>query len=1067
EQIKEQSGYSFSLDVKDLNLEEKITISAQSQDIDEIMALLLKGKNLSYEIIENHIVITPIPIKTVSQQSRKRISGTVTDEYGESVIGANVFVKGTTDGTITDVNGSFTLEVPENGILQVTYIGYLAQEIRINNQQVYHITLTEDTQKLDEVVVVGFGTQKKLNLTGAVSAVSGDNLVKRPVSNTATLLQGQIPGLRVNVGGGTPGDEQTSFRVCGQGTYSSAGSDPMVLINGVPGSMTNLDPNMIESVSVLKDAAPASIYGARAANGVILITTKQGVGPGQKPTVRYHGNIGFHSPTKMYDLVTNSVDYMTYANMAKDNSGNSNKYSDEIIDLYRRNGGSEQYPNFDWIDYMFNTATVQTHNISVAGSADRTTYNLSLNYINQPGVMRGFDYQKYNITLDLTSQVTDFIRIGTFSSMMYSQREQPRQGQEDSFLSTLSQAPTYMPWLPDDGSGTRWTSSAYNFEDHNKNIAGIIGDNVLKKFDNFDINTQLWAEVRLLKELNWYTKGGFRLQSDKSKDWRGQTTPVYNYHTGEVNGELDKGGIGLEEEDIRVFYYNFYTYLKYDYSLQHNNFSLLAGYNAENNKKQTLKAYRREYAFDLPTIGAGATSDWSNDGTEDEWAIMSWFGRLNYNYKEKYLFEANIRHDGTSRIASENRWGVFPSFSAGWRISEESFIKNMNLSWLDNAKIRGSWGQLGNQNITNYSYQSKLSKVTSYPFNKSDLTTAYRQAAYANRDLKWKTTTITDIGADLNLFRGLNIVFDWYYKNTTDILRQAQVSNLLGLDAPYINGGTLQNKGMELTVSWNDRIHHRTFKGLSYNVSAYIDRSRNQLKDFGAVEYGDYSIREDGLPYDEYFMLECIGVFATEEEIAKAPKQFNDNTRPGDLRYRDVDGNGVIDNNDRIPISGRFPNFEYAFNAGAQWKNFDLSLITQGVAGKKYYVSQWGVQPFLQGSAPTTDYIKGMWAEENPYGATHPRLYWGDLGGSKNTRNNTYFLQNVSYFRLKNITFGYTLPKHLTQKAYISKVRFYFSGDNLLTFTSFKGLDPEREKDGRAAQYPQNKIYSFAINVEF
>ena len=1012
---------------------------------------------------------------TIMQQQNLKVSGVVTDEAGEPLIGVSVLVKGTTLGNITDLNGRFSLDVPEGSILEISYIGYKTQSIKAQREPM-NIVLKEDAQKLDEVVVVGFGTQKKVNLTGSVSAVTGDDISKRPVANAAILLQGQIPGLRVNQGLGQPGGEGTSFRIRGQGTFSSAGSDPLILINGVPGSMTNLDPSVIESVSVLKDAATAEFYGARAANGVILVTTKQGA-VGDKVHISYHGNVGLHTPTKLYDRVTNSVEYMELANLAWKNSGSGKQYTQDQINLYRNNVGDPQYPNFDWQDYMFRTAVVQTHNLSMAGSTEKTTYNVALNFVDQPGTMRGFKYRKYNATIDLTARITNFIKVGTYANLMYGETEQPRQGQNDAFLSTLSQAPTYMPWLPDDGTGIRrWTSSAYSFESHNKNMPAIIGDNAMKRDNNFDINAQLWLEINLAKGLTWYTKGAARLQSNKSKDWRGSTTYTYDYHTGERSSELDKGGLGLSVGDGRRFYTNLYSYLKYDLSLVDNahNFSLMVGYNQESEKYETLNAYRKDFAFDLPVLNAGGTADWSNSGGEEEWAIQSLFGRFNYDFKERYLFEANMRYDGTSRISDENRWGVFPSFSVAWRATEEEFIKNLNLNWLNNFKLRGSWGQLGNQNIGLYPYQAMISGVDDYPFTKTSdgVIIGYQQTAYANRNIKWETTTITDIGFDLQVFDGLSVTFDWYKKTTDDILRSSQVSSLLGLSAPTVNNGSVENKGIEVALNYANMVKGGTFRGFRYNAGVYFDRSRNKLTEFAPDEIGRYSIIREGLPYDEYYMLECIGVFADQAEINASPKQFNDNTQPGDLKYKDISGpdgkpDGVIDNYDRRTFSGRFPGFEYGINASATWKGFDLSLIGQGVADKKYYTTDWGVQPFMQGSSPNKDYIKHMWTEENPYGAKHPKLYWQDMGGGKNTRPNSYYLKDASFFRLKNLTLGYTLPRVWTEKANISKVRIYFSGDNLLTLTPYKGLDPERNGDGRDAIYPQNRIYSFGLNVEF
>ena len=998
------------------------------------------------------------------------VRGTVKDDKGEAIIGANVLEKGTTNGVITNVDGDFNLTVSPNATLLVSYIGYIDESYVINrNNMVLNIVLKEDSKTLDEVVVVGYGTQKKVNLTGAVSAVKGEEIARRPVANASVLLQGQIPGLRINQGTGQPGEESVTMRVRGQGTYSSAGSDPMVLINGVAGDISTLDPSVIESVSVLKDAASAAIYGARAANGVILITTKQGaVG---NVHLSYHGNVGFHSASRLYDIVTNSADYMEYANLAWKNSGSGKQYTAEDINLYRQNVGSIEYPSFDWQGYMFRTSVVQTHNVTVSGGTEATTYNVSLNFVDQPGIMKGFNYKKYNATVDLAARVNKFIRFGTYTNLGYKLTDQPRQGQWDTYLSTLSQPPMMMPWLPDDGTGiTRWAYKAYSIDGHNKNIPAIIAEGVMNRARVFDLNSQMWLEVNLAKGLTWYSKGAARLVSDKTTDWRGEDVPVYYYHTGAKGSNLDKGGNGFNVYDRRRFYTNFYTYLKYDLSLGGNdhNFSLMAGYNQEDEKYQTLSAYRKEYAFELPVIDAGGKENWTNAGSEEEWAIQSLFGRFNYNYKERYLFEANMRYDGTSRIASENRWGIFPSFSLGWRVTEEPFVKKMNLSWLDNMKVRASWGQLGNQNIGLYPYQALIASVTDYPFGNtaSDVVTAYQQTAYANRNIKWETTTITDIGVDFQIFKNLDITFDWYNKETKDILRTSQVSATLGLSAPYINDGNVRNRGFEVDIKYSNIVNGGLFKGLQYNAGVYFDHSKNKLVKFGADEIHSSYILREGIPYHEYYMLECIGVFADQAEIDASPKQFNDKTLPGDLKYRDINNDGKIDNDDRRTFSGHFPNLEYAVNLGANWKGFDLSLLGQGVSGIKHYTTGWGVVPFQEGSAPNKEYVANMWTEQNPYNAKHPRIYYGDLGGTKNTRGNSYFLKDASFFRMKNITFGYTLPRTLTSKMYMSKVRVYFSGDNLFLFTPYKGLDPERE-DGNDATYPQNKIYSFGLNIEF
>lgn len=1070
--VEQQTDYHFTYNPMQIGADRRVTIDLNNKSVTEILDELFLGKKVQYVVEGNNIVLfadnKKAEVKDIVQQKSKIVTGTVLDVTGMPVIGANVTVKGTTQGTITDMDGKFSLEVVEGDILQVTYIGFANQEVKVGTQTNLSVTLKEDAEALDELVVVGYGTQKKVNLTGAVTAITGEKITKRPVTNTTTMLQGQVPGLRIVQGTGQPGAESVSVKIRGVGTFSGAGASPLVLINGVTGDLSSVDPNMIESVSVLKDAASAAIYGARAANGVILITTKQGADKGEKVSITYRGNFAVHTPTKMFDLVTNSADYMTLFNQAKINSGESGLYPEEEIEKYRNSNGSVEYPSFDWLGYMFNPAFVHQHNLSLAGTAKKTTYNIALNYADQDGTLRSFKYKKYNVTVDLTTQATNWMKVGFFTNMMKGDRNFNGVSQDDAILSTMSQAPTYMPWLPDDGTGVRkYTRKAYENELFNKNMPMIVEKDLFHQTNvNTDINAQLWLDIQLTQGLTWYTKGAVRQVNTRNENWRGGMQPTYNYHTGELI-EMT-GDYGLSVSENRTFYTNLYTYLKYDYATPNrdHNFSLMVGYSQETNKYETLEAYRRDYDFDLPTIDAGAGSpNWSNSGKVEEWALMSGFFRLNYNYKDRYLFEANARYDGSSRLSPDGRWGLFPSLSGAWRVSEESFMKDWE--WLSNAKIRTSWGKLGNQEIGLYPYQAMISKVNSYPFDKNEMSSAYIQTAFVNRDIKWETTTITDVGLDMLLWNKFNITFDWYKKETDGILRSAQVSALLGMDAPTINDGTMQDKGIELAFAWNDYTDTK-LGGLDYNVGFYIDRTRNTLVNFGSTEKDGKVIREEGLPYDSYYMLDCIGIFATQEEIDNAPKQYNDDTQPGDLRYRDTNNDGVINDDDRILISGKYPNFEYGLNAGLNWNGFDVSLLTQGVAGTKSFIDyRWGLAPFFQGSAPTKDYVAGMWTEENPYNAKYPKIYFGTLGGTKNTRTNSYFLQNTSYFRLKNLTVGYTLPKVLTDKIHLQKVRFYFSGDNLLTFTKYEGLDPERSGDGTLTQYPQNRICSIGVDVEF
>ena len=1001
-------------------------------------------------------------VSTTTKQETITVSGTITEVGTDMPIpGANILEKGTTNGVMTDFDGNYTIEIPSNATLVVSYIGFATQEIAVSGRSNINIALELETATLDEVVVVGYGTQKKVNLTGAVSSVDGDDLIRRPVTNSASMLQGQVPGLRVVQNSGEPGNEGLSVRIRGQGTFSGAGSNPLVLIDGVEGNLNSIDPNNIENVSVLKDAASASIYGSRAANGVILVTTKKGKGEGIN--VEYNLNTSIHTPTKLFDLITNSAEYMELWNEAKINTGiTSGLYPQSEIDLYRNATDRVRYPNADWLDIVFDPAFVQKHHLSINGTKGDTNYNLSLGYVDQPGVMMGFDYQRYNIRFNFGSQINDHIKFGTNIALKKGDRSAPRQGSEDLFIATLSQAPTYTPRLPDG----RYSYKAYDFEANNKNPVAIVQNNAMRNTIDYNINAQGWVDIHFTDNLNWYTKAAIVGDFTKWKDWRPQVQ-LYNFHSGEFATNLDVGGSGLTTNDTQNIYTNLFSYLKFEETFA-NNHHLTAqiGYSQEYNENQYLEGYRRDYAGNnLIELDAGSPAIQNAYGSTYEWALQSFFGRLGYDFKQRYLVEFNLRYDGTSRLHEDTRWGAFPSFSAGWRVSEEPFIKNAGIDWLDNLKIRGSYGELGNQNIGNYPYQDILAFTGNYSFDNSVLSSGAAALALSNRNIMWETTKITDIGVDITAFRGLDITFDWYKKSTTDILRGSQLTGIVGLGAPTVNSGTMENTGVELSLQYRNMVQSGFFEGLAYNTSFFIDKFKNELVDFGAQEISGTVVNEEGLPWNTYYMLEWDGIFQTQAEIDAAPKQYNDNTEPGDLRFVDQNGDGVVNDDDRTYIDGQYPDFEYSFNFSSSWKNFDFSFFFQGVEGRNIFVKDWGVQPFVQGSPPTTHW-RDRWTPENP-STTMPKIYWGFNAPDKISRNSTYYLQDASYLRLKNVTLGYSLPEDVVERLNIKKLRLYVSGDNLLTFTDYFGLDPERAGSGRFLNYPQNKIYSLGVNIIF
>lgn len=1020
-----------------------------------------KKNNLKIALSEKAVIK---PVQTIV------VSGIVKDANGLPLPGVTIKVKGTNKGVLTGNNGSYRIEaVDEQAVLVFSFIGYVVQEVPVAGKTQVNVVLIEESSKLNEVVVVGYGTQKKANLTGAVATVGGDELNKRPVVSAAAMLEGTMPGVQINQGSGEPGNEGVSIRIRGNGTFSSAGSDPLVLIDGVPGNFSDMNPTDIDNVSVLKDAASASIYGSRAANGVVLVTTKQG--KAGRMSVQYDGNLGSYKPTKMFKLITNSAQYMELYNEARLNSGLNDVnslYPQDQIDLYRNSTDRLKYPNTDWLGLIFKTAPTQNHNLTFNGGNDKTTYNVSLGYVDQNGIIKGFNYKRYTARVNLTSKMNDHIKFGTNILLKGGTTESIPGGSKDLFLSAMSQAPTYGPFLPD-GSG-RYTYKAYDFEYNNKNAVAVLDKKFTHNTNDYAVNAQGWIEVQFTKDLSWYTKGAVNINMDKYKDFK-STIDEYYYRSGQLGTSLDLGK-GLTDQDEQTVYTNLYSYLNYAHDFNGHNIKAQAGYSIEQSKYSYLQGYRKNFADEsLQELNAGGADLQNSNGTSNQWAIMSYFGRLNYDYKGRYLLEGNLRYDGSSKFYGKNKWGIFPSFSAGWRVTEEQFVKDLGLNWLNNFKLRGSWGKLGNQKVAVggyeklYPYQALLDLTGNYSFDNSTLSTGVAQTSLNNPDIKWETTTMTDIGADITLFKNFNVTFDWYKKRTTDILRQSQVTAIVGLSAPFINDGVVENTGVELGLSYNNVIQSGALNGLSYNFGVNLDRFKNKLVKYGQQDIYDYTTNLEGQPIGNFYMLDVVGIFQSAKEVTSSPKQFNDNTLPGDLKYKDVNGDGKIDANDRTLISGAYPKLNYSFNMGANFKGFDFSARFQGVYGVKSYVSGWGVTPFVQGSPPTTDWLD-RWTPENP-SATMPRIYWGWSAPQKFSRASSYFLQDASYLRLKNVVLGYTLPTKVTKGIGLERVRFYFSGDNLFTSTKFKGLDPERYGNGDLVQYPQNKIYSFGLNVTF
>ena len=1020
-------------------------------------------------------------ILLVNASQAQQISGKVTAEGGEATPGVNVIVEGTSVGTTTNATGDYSLNVDNtDAVLVFSFIGYKTERVPVNSRTTIDVTLLPDVLTLGEVVVVGYGTQKKTSMTSAVSTISSDEVVSRQAPNTISLLQGRTPGLQIVQNSGLPGAESNQIRIRGQGTFSSAGSNPLVLIDGVEGKLELLNPNVIEDISVLKDAASAAIYGSRAANGVILVTTKKG--KEGKLSIEYNYNYSSQDPSIKIDRITDPIEYMELTNKAIDfsNLNPQRYYSDEEIEMYR--DGS--IPTADWTDYLIRTAPIHKHFLNINGGKDGTTFNVGFGILDETGMLLGTDYTRYDAQINFKSNLGGRVTFGNNISVARGKRHDtafqtgnastPAQlltsdASEDQMLSAYAAPPLSIPVLPD-GSGRFNGTLAPVLENKggNKNPLAIANGGGGKEWISSYILFSPYLNVKIIEGLSAEIKGAVRFEEEVGKAFVAET-PLYEFFAPHNFSGVTASDNSMFQRNTRENHYTFFGTLNYTKTIAgSHNIGILGGYQQESYRNDQLDAFRNNFpTTDLREISAGSPAGLNNAGTAYEWAIQSYFGRVNYDFKNKYLLEASFRNDASSRFPEGNRWAFFPSVSAGWRISEESFLTSAG--WVDEIKLRGSWGRLGNQNIGNYPYQNALEPQI-YNFN-STLVQGIVEEDLVNTNIKWETTTVTDIGLDFALLNSK--IFgsvDWYEKTTSDILRDLQIPQHVGLDAPTINDGILENTGWEFILG-----HRNKIGDFNFSITANLETYQNKLVRFGAREIDGVNLREEGLPYDQYYILINDGVYQNQEEIDNGPTPaYSGNTapKPGTLKFRDISGpdgvpDGVVDlNYDRTPVDGVFPKFNYGINLTADYKGFDLSVFVQGVHGRKTYVTGWGVAPFQQSAAPPI-WWRGAWDGEGTSNSI-PHIFMD--GYAPNNPVSTFWLGNSSYLRLKNIQLGYTIPTAWAKKVLLQSFRVYVSADNLYTRTKFfQGLDPERatSESERAAIYPQSTIYSFGARVTF
>jgi len=992
------------------------------------------------------------------------ITGKVIDSSQQGLPGVSVVVKGTTTGTVTQIDGTFTLSVPEStGTLVFSFIGMKTTEELINGRTTINVTLEEETIGVDEVVVVGYGTQKKANLTGAVSAVDFSELESRPAANTATLLQGQMSGVQVSNFSNQPGNDDPEIRIRGMGTLN-AGQEPLVIVDGVESSLTQIPASDIESVSVLKDAASAAIYGVRAANGVVLVTTKRG--KGGKPTVRLNQSFALQTPLVEPSFV-DSWDYAAVQNIDLVEQGLDPLYSDAQIQTMRDGNDLDQWANTNWFDEMYRVAPMKTTYLSVSGAKENTRYMFSSEYLDQEGTMINTGQKRYNFRSNIDVDITDRITIGMNLS-----------GNKQDVTETLNSASStnsdndlnYIirrfanPTVPVKYSSGDWGQVNGLYYQDGGTVGSIKnpveyanrGENGVERYNFVG---KFYADVEVLKNLHYRPNFSYVYNSSQ----RSKFTPTYETYDkdGNMIGESVHNSQFNSSQTTKR--YQIENIITYDVTLNDlHKLSFLGGQSAQLYRLDYFSGYVEDFPNNEIHVLDGGINNKEVSGYARELALSSYFGRVNYSFSDRYFFEFNYRYDGTSRMSSDNRWGGFPSLSGAWVVSNEDFISDLGpVSFL---KVRGSWGQLGNQNIGDsnyYPYAQTIATGQDYQWG-DEIAAGVAVTSLANADLTWETTSITDIGIDLNLFDNkIQVVADWFDKTSTDILVQLPIPSTMGnVSAPFQNVGEVQNRGWELDVKYHDSFGAvNVFGGVNF---AHVN---NEVIDYGGLETisGNTIIRE-GEPINSYYAYKAEGYYQTQEELDAAPQQFGRDLRLGDIKFADISGaDGVPDGKitadyDRTIIGNPFPKLQYSFNMGASYKGFDIYAFFQGVTGiERYYYYNTETSGTFTSSA--LDY----WTEDNRNAAT-PR--WGNTGN--NSTYSSFYLRDASYLRLKNLELGYTLPKGLTKKAKIENARIYLSGINLLTWTEEDDYDPEKASDDdRSRDYPQSKVYSVGINITF
>jgi TonB-linked SusC/RagA family outer membrane protein len=1052
--IEKQTDYLFIYDAG-VNVNKRISVNMVGKSIKEVLDNLSTQLGLNYSQKGSYIVLSSYKAKETSAQviaqQKKTITGVVTDDLGEPIIGANVIEKGTTNGIITDIDGKFTLEVAPGAVVQVSYIGYNTQEVKVGNQSTLAIQLVEDTQALSEVVVVGYGVQRKVTTTGAVTKLEGDEINKMTVVNATKALQGLSPGITVVDRGGAPGSDDPEIYLRGVGTTGNA--KPLVLVDGIEMSLSQIPSSEIENISVLKDAASASIYGSRAAHGVILVTTKRG--KEGKVKLSYDGTIGFQDRAVRAEQVS-AREYMTMVNEALVNSGGSIKYSEDDILATERGDDPYNHSYLNWANEVYKPTYITQHTLNLTGGSEVGRYLVSFDYLDQPGLVKNTEYQRYSYRVNTDLNIGKMLKVSSDVTYRHVDRLWPES------LGSVQ----YDVWSMQPTSPVRYENGDYRLDKQNRNAISLMDLDVVGE-DRYNMDVvygQVKADFEPIKDLV------FTGMASLNGSWDRRKIHYKNYKYYNETGELvtqrnNPNSVKDSRNNSYQMTLRFLANYKKRFGDDHD-LALLYGMEQISYRNYYSMAQRKDLISDaLPDVSLGSAGSQFAEGYPTKWGINSFFGRVNYGFKDKYLFEANIRTDGSSRFAKGHKWGVFPSFSAAWRISEEGFMKN--LGFVDNLKLRASWGQTGNERIDAFMYLPQYN--TSNVVMNGSLVSAVYQKKMANPDVTWETVEQTNIGLDFGFLN--NTIYgelDWYSKDTKDILLALGIPHFIGLDAPEQNAGVVRNSGVEAMVGFRKTFGEFTFNtsfNLAYNKNEWIDRGGDDKNISG------YNIQTIGSPLNAFYIYQADGLIANEQELEEYRAKYKSDPRgmsdlhAGDVKLVDTNNDGTIDPDDRQIFASNIPKFTYGWNISGEYKGFDLSLLFQGSSGaNRMMYGEWIEGPSYE--AFTGVHFRDRWTEENQNGnAEMPRL---EAANNRNASTyNSFFLKKTNYLRLKNAQLGYTFSKDIRDKLRITKLRLYVSGSNLLTFSSlYQGLDPEGKSD-RINDFPPLKIVNFGVNIIF